>query len=326
METVLLQARAAPARSAELERAVQLLRNGQIVALPTETVYGLAGDALNASAVTKIFEVKERPFFDPLIVHLPARAWLSKVARISADQAPLVEALVGSFWPGPLTLVLPRQKSIPDIVTAGLETVAVRMSSHPVFRAVIEAVDVPLAAPSANRFGRISPTSAQDVVEELGGRIELIVDGGPTTIGIESTIARVDGGKIHILRHGPVSADELAPFGTVHTDSTQSSGTAPGQFPSHYAPRTPLRIIQEHDQGAVRTGLLAWRNAPPANHRYAAVEILSSRGDLREAASTFFTKMRKLDGASLERIDAEPVPLQGLGIAIMERLQKASHE
>jgi L-threonylcarbamoyladenylate synthase len=314
-----------------LERVVQLLRGGELVALPTETVYGLAGDALQPAAVAKIFAVKERPSFDPLIVHLPSSAWLSKVAQIPSDEAPLVEALTRSFWPGALTLVLPRQPIVPDVVTAGLETVAVRMSSHPVFCAVIEALGSPLAAPSANRFGRISPTSAGDVVAELGGRIAAIVDGGATPIGIESTIAQIEGGKIRLLRHGPVSATELAQFGRVaDAASGELAVTAPGQFASHYAPRTPLRIIEaddrEEDRGKKRVGLLAWRNAPSGTNRYAAVEILSVRGYLREAAATLFAKMRKLDAASLDRIDVEAVPADGLGIAIMERLQKAAHE
>jgi L-threonylcarbamoyladenylate synthase len=331
METVLLKARAVGGRPAELEHAVKLLRAGEVVALPTETVYGLAGDALNVSAVAKIFEAKERPFFDPLIVHLPARAWLAKLASIPADDAPLVEALTGSFWPGALTLILPRHKNVPDVVTAGLETVAVRMSSHPIFRAVIEAVGGPLAAPSANRFGRISPTSTHDVVAELGGRIPAIVDDGPTPIGIESTIARVHAGKIDILRHGPVSAEELAQFASVESNADRNSMSAPGQFPSHYAPRTPLRIIPNAGLGSAagkqsRAGLLAWRDGPPAHSGYAAVEVLSARGDLREAAATLFAKMRRLDGAALDRIDVEPVPAEGLGLAIMERLRKASHE
>jgi L-threonylcarbamoyladenylate synthase len=169
------------------------------------------------------------------------------------------------------------------------------------------------------------------VVAELGGRIPAIVDDGPTPIGIESTIARVHAGKIDILRHGPVSAEELAQFANVEADAHGNSMGAPGQFPSHYAPRTPLRIIPNAASGNAggkqsRAGLLAWRDGPPANSGYAAVEVLSARGDLREAAATLFAKMRKLDDAALDRIDAEPVPAEGLGLAIMERLRKAAHE
>ena len=176
---------------AATEEAVNLLRAGEVVALPTETVYGLAGDALRAEAVVKIFEAKDRPRFDPLIVHLPDRTWLERVAKIPTQEKELVERLADAFWPGPLTIILPKQPMVPDIVTAGLDTVAVRLSAHPIFGEIIRQFGGPLAAPSANRFGRISPTTGQHVMEELGGRIPLIVDAGPTEHGLESTIVWV---------------------------------------------------------------------------------------------------------------------------------------
>ena len=178
-------------QTAAKQHAIELLRKGEVVALPTETVYGLAADALNPVAVAKIFDAKERPRFDPLIVHLPGENWLERVAKIDNRSRAQIEKLIAQFWPGPLTLILARQPIVPDIVTAGLDTVAVRMSSHPVFAEIISAFGKPLAAPSANRFGRISPTTAQHAFDELSGRIPLIIDAGPTTHGIESTIVAV---------------------------------------------------------------------------------------------------------------------------------------
>ena len=192
-------------RRQTVARAVDLLRAGEVVALPTETVYGLAADALSAEAVVKIFETKKRPHFDPLIVHLPELAWLEKVAVIDEKERPLIERLIAKFWPGPLTIVLPRREIVPPIVTAGLETVAVRMSANPLFAEVVRAFGQPLAAPSANRFGRISPTAAGHVMEELSGRIPFIVDGGATEHGIESTVIAARDGGIEVLRAGPIA-------------------------------------------------------------------------------------------------------------------------
>jgi tRNA threonylcarbamoyl adenosine modification protein (Sua5/YciO/YrdC/YwlC family) len=200
-------------QTAAKERAVELLRKGEVVALPTETVYGLAADALNPIAVAKIFEAKERPRFDPLIVHLPDKQWLERVAKIDNRSRAQIKELIAQFWPGPLTLVLDRQPIVPEIVTAGLDTVAVRMSSNPVFAEIISEFGKPLAAPSANRFGRISPTTAQHVFDELSGRIPLIIDAGPTAHGIESTIIAVHEDKIRILRRGPITEEELRGIG-----------------------------------------------------------------------------------------------------------------
>ena len=201
--------------STDRAAAVELLRKGEIVALPTETVYGLAADALNPIAVAKIFEAKERPRFDPLIVHLPSRDWLEKVVDLPSRDRKLILTLADNFWPGPLTMVLPKRDTIPDIVTAGLDAVAVRISAHPVFSDVAFAFGKPLAAPSANRFGRVSPTTAQHVFDELDGRIPLIIDAGPTHHGLESTIVSVRGNSIDILRRGPVTAEQLSEFAKV---------------------------------------------------------------------------------------------------------------
>lgn len=305
--------------------AVEFLSQGEVVGLPTETVYGLAAEATRPEAVLRIFEAKERPFFDPLIVHLPDRDWLDRLTR---DRDPLIEALIERFWPGPMTLVLPKREIVPDVVTSGLATVAVRMSAHPVFQAVISRFGKPLAAPSANRFGRISPTSAGDVQQELGGRIPLIVDGGRTLHGVESTILSVDSGEIRILRSGPITPEQLQEFGKVKFGAAGATPDAPGQLKSHYAPRTPLRLIEEpgdfpRADSARAIGCLAWEKAPEGFPAH-AVRVLSASGDLREAAATLFAKMRELDEMGLDQILAEPVPERGLGIAIMDRLRKAA--
>jgi L-threonylcarbamoyladenylate synthase len=309
--------------------AVELLRKGEIVGLPTETVYGLAADALNPIAVAKIFEAKERPFFDPLIVHLPDEKWLERVAKIDDRSRGAIKKLITQFWPGPLTLVLNRQPIVPEIVTAGLETVAVRMSSHPVFSEIISAFGKPFAAPSANRFGRISPTTAQHVFDELSGRIPLIIDAGPTAHGIESTIVAVRDSKVDILRRGPVTAEQLAEFGKVNTVGRSKRISAPGQLPSHYAPKTPLRLIDNAKSFALvknnRVGLLAWGGVA-AEEGFAAVRILSEHQDLPEAAANLFRCLRELDELDLDLIVAERVPAQGLGAAILDRLERASHD
>lgn len=328
METLVASTATAGELALAVDRAATLLRAGEVVGLPTETVYGLGADATNATAVAKIFEAKERPFFDPLIVHLPEPSWLGRITR-QDDVFVLVEELTQAFWPGPLTLVLPRWSMVPDIVTSGLDTVAVRMSAHPVFSEVARALGRPIAAPSANRFGRISPTCAQDVVKELGGRIPLVVDGGPTTHGIESTIVQVEPDHLTILRAGPISREELEVFGEVEfAAASEDQPHAPGQLKSHYAPRTPMAIAGTAEAAALpfgvkRCGYLAFRS-PPSSGTYAQAEVLSPTGDLREVAAHLFAAMRRLDEAGLDFIIAEPVPEKGLGVAIMDRLRKAA--
>jgi L-threonylcarbamoyladenylate synthase len=310
--------------------AVELLRKGEVVSLPTETVYGLAADALNPIGVAKIFEAKERPRFDPLIVHLPDEQWLERVATVDNRARAQIKKLIAQFWPGPLTLVLVRQPIVPEIVTAGLDTVAVRMSSHPVFAEIISAFGKPVAAPSANRFGRISPTAAQHVFDELSGRIPLIIDAGPTAHGIESTIIAVRGNKIDILRRGPISAEQLSEFGRIHIAARGGKIFAPGQLPTHYAPKTPLRLIDNAKtftpEEKQRVGLLAWNAFTPEEGRFATVRTLSEHQDLREAAANLFRSLRELDDLDLDLIVAERVPAQGLGAAILDRLERASHD
>lgn len=307
-------------------RAVALLREGELVALPTETVYGLAADACNATAVAKIFEAKERPRFDPLIVHLPDRDWLERVADLQGEDQQLIEKLADAFWPGPFTMVLRKREIVPDIATAGLKTVAVRISAHPVFDELIRAFGSPLAAPSANRFGRISPTAAAHVLEELNGRIPLIVDGGSTQHGLESTIVAPRNGRIEVLRRGPVTEHELVEFGEVAVVKSSQRPEAPGQLPSHYAPRTPLSLVEDADTfvpaAGKRSGLLSWTSAGAS---FSAVRHLSERHDPAEAAANLFRYLRELDHLGLELIVAEKLPEEGLGAAINDRLLRASH-
>jgi L-threonylcarbamoyladenylate synthase len=312
--------------------AVELLRKGELVALPTETVYGLAADALNSIAVAKIFEVKERPRFDPLIVHLPNRDWLERIVDVPARDRQLIGKLGDKFWPGPFTIVLPKREIVPDIVTAGLDTVAVRLSAHRVFSEIVGELDEPLAAPSANRFGRVSPTTAQHVLEELDERIPLIVDAGPTEHGIESTIVVVRDGRIAVLRSGPITNEQLSQFAEVSSLVATPKISSPGQLPSHYAPRTPLHLIDNGEafspQKSQRVGLLAWgprRTGHRRSLKFAAVRNLSDRGDPREAASNLFRYLRELDALDLDLIVAERAPSEGLGAAIMDRLERASH-
>ncbi len=294
---------------------VEALATGEPVALPTETVYGLAADALSPNACAKIFEAKNRPLSDPLIVHIPSIDWLPRLT----SPTPTALQLAEKYWPGPLTMVLPRQPIVPDIVTAGQETVAIRMSAHPLFQEVATAFGKPLAAPSANRFGRISPTSAAHVLAELNGRIPFILDGGPCAHGIESTIVHVSEEGLRILREGPITREDLRAFAPLLDDSIAVS--APGGLKSHYAPRTPLVLEKNPTPRSKKTGLLAF-SAP--REGFAQTEILSATSDLREAAANLYGAMRRLDEVGLNLIVAEEIPESGIGAAIMERLRKAA--
>lgn len=323
-----------------VREACALLRAGEIVALPTETVYGLAADALNPDAVAKVFAAKERPAFDPLIVHIASRGDLKHVAVVPEEIAEVVQKLTSAFWPGPLTLILPKHPDVPDLVTSGLPTVAVRQSAHPVFRAINKELGRPIAAPSANRFGRISPTSASAVMKELGGRIPLIVDAGACSEGVESTIISIEpreGKKpvFRLHRAGPVTKEMLQDFGKVEKVRERAGELphAPGQLPSHYAPLTPL-VLLENPAGfkpvpGKKYGLLSYRgedDSPYVNlHDWEVVEALSpGSGKLAEAAIRLFYVMRLLDEAGLDAIIAEPVSETGLGVAIMDRLRRAA--
>jgi L-threonylcarbamoyladenylate synthase len=311
-----------PATPPEIARAATLLKKGGVVAFPTETVYGLGANALDALAVARIFEIKGRPSFDPLIVHVLDRAMLEQVVVEIPGAA---RALIDRFWPGALTLVLRKRSIVPDLVTAGLPTVAVRMPSHAVARRLLEATQLPLAAPSANPFGYLSPTRAQHVARRLGESVDLILDGGPSDHGVESTIVAIEP-RPAILRAGAIGLETIeAAIGPVAREfSPQAAPRAPGQLPRHYAPRTPLRLI---DLAGVPYSERAHAGAVTLSEPvdgYAAVSVLSPSGDLREAAARLFETLHEFDESGLDRIDVQPVPELGLGLAIMDRLRRAA--
>lgn len=302
--------------------AAEYLKKGEVVALPTETVYGLAGDALQPGAVAKIFEIKERPHFDPLIVHVADRNWLSWITKPTPGDETILFRLLDRYWPGPLTVLFPKNDLVPDLVTAGRDTVAVRCPSHPVFRAVLHTLGSPIAAPSANRFGRITPTRAEHVKDELDGRIPLILDDGPTPLGIESTIIQLVQGRIEILRPGPISSEELSSFAPVIEQKTTNEILTAGQTTSHYAPRTKMSWFQPSQLPKEPSGLICWGIVHHREH-FAQVASLSEQENLVEAATRLFGLMRQMDQAGLQHIFVDPVPEHGIGRAIMNRLNRA---
>jgi L-threonylcarbamoyladenylate synthase len=303
-----------------IAEAARLIRDGRLVAFPTETVYGLGADATNGLAVAAIFEAKGRPRFNPLIVHV-ARL---EAAEELAEFPDAGRALAASFWPGPLTLVLRRRAGGPlsDLVTAGLDTVALRMPDHPVARALLEASGRPLAAPSANRSGRLSPTQAAHVAADLGSKVAMILDGGATAHGIESTVLDATGKAIALLRPGAVPADviEAVIGGTLVRSEGPALPISPGQLESHYAPNARLRL----EATSLRPGeaLLAFGEPIPAAS--GATINLSVRGDLMEAASNLFAALRALDDTGAATIAVMPIPADGLGEAINDRLRRAA--
>jgi L-threonylcarbamoyladenylate synthase len=272
------------------------------VGLPTETVYGLAGNAFDPMAIARIFEAKSRPLSDPLIVHIPEMGWLERVVRFSSENhRTLVGRLAAKF-------------------------VAVRVTSHPLFQEVLRGIGSPLAAPSANRFGRISPTSAHDVQLELGESIDLILDGGSCEHGLESTIVALREGGLEILRPGPITGDQLKKYGQVFTPN--GIVNTPGSLPGHYAPKKELHIIESDINGFIpraNSSYLAFTTpSSEIRKRFSQVEVLSPLGDLREAAANFYGALRRLDNSKADMIYAMRLPEEGIGLAIMDRLQRAS--
>lgn len=310
----------------DIQAAARLLQVGQLVAIPTETVYGLAGNALDEKAVTDIFSVKKRPSFDPLIIHLAQPALMERWAV--AVPEPL-RVLAAAFMPGPLTLLLDKKNSIPDLVTSGSPLVAIRVPSHPMAQALLALLDFPLAAPSANPFGYISPTTAGHVQRQLGGSIPYILDGGPCHVGLESTIVGLYEGQITVFRKGGLSVEAIENLiGPVAVrEHSSSNPQAPGMLKSHYAPRKPL-ILGTLDQlqanhTSKRVGVLAFSSplpGVPIEHQ----RVLSATADLHEAARQLFAAMRYLDEQELDVILAELVPETGLGLAINDRLRRAA--
>lgn len=310
----------------DIARAAELLRKGQLVAIPTETVYGLAANALDPEACVRIFEAKERPFFDPLIVHIKD---LDEVLKYAVTFPPEAESLCRKFWPGPLTVVLNKRDIIPDIVTAGQNTVALRVPGHTLTLQLLEILDFPLAAPSANPFGYVSPTTAAHVERQLGSRIPYILDGGPCEVGLESTIVRFTGGKPELLRLGGMDADTLRKEIGDFTEMLHqgSDPSAPGQLDQHYSPHTRFMLCKEGEtinvNSGYRTAFLRFRKAVDL-HSEIDQYVLAADGDLHTAARNLFSKLRELDEKGYDQIIAETVPDTGLGRAINDRLRRAA--
>ncbi len=309
-----------------IHEAKRLLENGEVIGIPTETVYGLAGNAFDAQAVTKIFQIKNRPSFDPLIVHSSS---LDKISQFVKTIPPIAQTLAEHFWPGALTLLLPKKSIIPDLVTSGLETVAVRMPKHPLTRQLLDLLDFPVAAPSANPFGYISPTRAEHVQAQLGDKIPYILDGGPCQVGIESTIVGFDNEKPVIYRLGGISLEAIQEvIGPVQVLAHSTSNPqAPGMLKSHYAPRKPL-FINEFD--------FLMTQYPPEQIGYLGFDLskdtilpehqilLSPQRNYAEAAQNLFAALRQLDSLPISVICAELLPEQDLGRAINDRIRRAA--
>lgn len=300
----------------EISRAADLLAAGEVVAIPTETVYGLAANALDGRAVARIYEVKGRPAFNPLIVHVPDANALKKYAREIPD---LVFTLAEKFSPGPITYVFPKRDNIPDIVTAGGDSVAIRIPAHPMARALLERLPFPLAAPSANPSGYVSPVSAAHVAAQLSGNIAYILDGGHCAVGLESTVVKIEQGSIRILRPGAVTHEMLAAIAPVTEANTDkvlpgAGQSSPGQLASHYAPRIPVII------GDVKLLAQTYKDRKVG---LISLDELSPSRDLAEAAQKLFSRMRDYD-ATVDVILAEWMPNEGVGIAINDRLRRAA--
>lgn len=307
----------------DIAKAKRLLQQGELVAIPTETVYGLAGNALNMDAVTKIFEVKKRPSFDPLIIHVPD---LQAVMHYTENFPLKALALANTFWPGPLTLLLRKKDIIPDLVTSGLDTVGIRCPDHELTRSLLQQVEFPLAAPSANPFGYVSPTRPEHVNEQLGDKISYILDGGICSVGIESTIVGFDNNLPTLYRLGGISVDEIQNVvGRVEIIlNTSSNPLAPGQLKSHYAPSKKMLIGNIDELLKItdpnRTAILSFCNNFNALHQI----ILSPSGNLRQAAKNLFAALRELDKLEIDTIITEYLPEEGLGLAINDRLKRAA--
>ena len=314
----------------DVAQAVDILRAGGLVAFATETVYGLGANALNEQAVARVFEAKNRPHFDPLIVHVADESWLPRLVR---EISPTARQLAAAFWPGPLTMVLPKTDLVPDLVTSGLPSVAIRMPSHPQARELLRLVDLPIAAPSANPFGQLSPTSAEHVAQTLGAKIDLILDGGPATVGVESTVVLVVENGVQILRHGGLTQEQIeSVVGRVtqpqRSQTESEAAPSPGMLPQHYAPRTRLLLssdLASVDLRGLRVGALMLTPTTSALE-FETIEVLTIDGNLTMAAAGFFAALRRLDQQRLDAIVAFPFPERELGRALNDRLRRAAHD
>lgn len=310
----------------DIAQAAKLLSDNELVAIPTETVYGLAANALRPEAVVKIFEAKQRPFFDPLIIHISS---LSELDKYAVNIPAIAYKLAERFWPGPLTMVLQRKSIVPDIVTAGLDTVGIRCPSHPLTLSLLQNLGFPLAAPSANPFGYVSPTTAKHVQDQLGDVIPYILDGGPSEIGVESTIVGFENGEPVIYRLGGLSIEELEEItGNISFILNSSSDPlAPGQLKSHYAPGKPVVIGDipslVHMYSGSQIGIISFKEEYHASG-IARSWVLSPSGSLKEAAQKLFSALREADRSDIDIVIAEKFPEEGLGRAINDRLKRAA--
>jgi L-threonylcarbamoyladenylate synthase len=313
------------ANKENISRAAEIIKQGGLVAFPTETVYGLGADGLNPIAVAKIFEAKKRPAFNPLILHISDKLSLEKYSAVQNDK---VDRLINKFWPGPLTLVLAKTNLVPDIVTAGNPTVAIRMPDHPVALKLIEESGTPIAAPSANRFGHLSPTEASHVAKYLGSKVDLILDGGKCPVGIESTIIQFDDGEFYLLRPGGLSKEEIEnEIGSIMTGNPNAvKPNSPGQLPFHYSPHTSISFLNDalFDRKKKIGAIFFKENR--YSFAFTSVKILSSSGDLREAAAKLFSYLHEMENEGLDLILVEAIEEKGLGRAIMDRLKKATNK
>lgn len=312
--------------SASVQAGAHAIRRGGVVAFPTETVYGLGADAFNADAVARIYEIKRRPLHNPLIVHVSNR---QQAQSLASDLPRSAEMLMEGYWPGPLTLVLPKMPAVPDIVTAGNPTVAIRMPANALALEMIRLAETPIAAPSANVFGRTSPTTARHVADQLHGTYNVLVDGGACRVGVESTVLSLASATPLLLRPGGISREEIEKIiGAVQVAQPENTfGTrydSPGMLPSHYAPSTPLVVVDTAERYAQRSDVGVIILQHPAVTFQGPVAVLSQNGDLREAATRLYHALRTLDGIGLSLIVAEQVPPGGLGTAINDRLRKAA--
>lgn len=309
----------------DIFKAKELLQNGQLVAIPTETVYGLGANALDEKAVLKVYEVKQRPFFDPLIIHVSGLEQALNYAELMDDR---LKKLAQKFWPGPLTLLLPKKSNIPDLVTSGLINVAVRVPKHVLTLQLLEQLNFPVAAPSANPFGYVSPTEAEHVNNQLGDKVDYILDGGKCTVGIESTIVGIEEGEVCVYRLGGLAIEDIEKeIGKVSLKINNSSDPkAPGQLKNHYAPNIPLYIGKLDELIAKSAGMniaaLCFGKTPSTRSNVTYFN-LSENENLEEAAINLFSFLRKAGESNFDVIVAEPLPDKGLGRAINDRLRRA---
>lgn len=312
------------ATSENINIAVEKLKSGGLVAFPTETVYGLGADGLNDLAVSKIFEVKQRPSFNPLILHVSSLEMLNEIAEISNEK---IYQLIENFWPGPLTLILKKKNNVPYIVTSGLETVAVRMPNNNTALKLISKLGKPIAAPSANSFSKLSPTKAEHVVKQLGSKVDIILDGGSCEVGVESTIIEVTNNSQTLLRHGGIDKERIEKIIGKLSDLDQNSisPNSPGQLKIHYAPSIPIYFYSEktlHENSKKNIGVIFFSEIKNAD-KFSIIKVLSANADLHEAASNLFAHLHELENSNLDLILVEKVDSKGLGSAIMDRLTKA---